>query len=104
MFEVEDAQTKKPLMKNIYYSAPPGTFPIPGMPIDELMKDGVLFGICDMALTFFSGMVAKKMNMDAAAVKKEWVDGVMPGIQIVPSGVLAVNRTQEHGCTYCFAG
>lgn len=104
MFEIEDEQTKKPLMKNMFYSPPPGTFPLPGMSIEELLKDGVLFGLCDMALTFYSGMAAKKMNMDAAEIKKEWVANVMPGIQIVPSGVLAVNRAQEHGCTYCFAG
>jgi intracellular sulfur oxidation DsrE/DsrF family protein len=44
------------------------------------------------------------MKMDAADVKKDWVSGILPGIQIVPSGVLAVNRAQEHGCTYCYAG
>ncbi len=48
--------------------------------------------------------VAKEMKMDAAEVKKEWIAGILPGIQLVPSGVLAVNRGQEHGCTYCFAG
>jgi intracellular sulfur oxidation DsrE/DsrF family protein len=104
MFEVKDAGTKKPQTKNIYYSAPAGTFPIPGMTIEELMKDGTLFGVCDMALTFYSGVVGKKMKMDPAEVKKEWVAGIMPGIQIVPSGVLAVNRAQEHGCTYVYAG
>lgn len=104
MFEVEDEQSKKPMTKNIYYSSPPGTFPLPGMSIEDLLKDGVLFGLCDMALTFYSMQLAKKLNVDAAVLKKEWVAGVMPGIQIVPSGVLAVNRAQEHGCTYCFAG
>ena len=43
-------------------------------------------------------------NADPAAVKKEWVAGVLPGIQVVPSGVWAVGRAQEHGCAYCFAG
>ena len=104
MFEIEDEQSKKPLTKNMFYAPPPGTFPLPGMSIEELLKDGVLFGLCDMALTFYSGMAAKKMNMDAAEIKKEWVASVMPGIQIVPSGVLAINRAQELGCTYCFAG
>lgn len=103
MFEVEDEETKKPLTKNIFYKAP-GAFPLPGMTIEELMKDGTIFGICDMALTVYSSMAAKKMSKDAAEIKKEWVAGVMPGIQIVPSGVLAVNRAQEHGCTYVFAG
>ncbi len=103
VFEIADEETKKPQTKNIYYAAP-GNFPLPGMTIEDLMKDGTLFGICDMALTFYSGMVAKKMNLDAAEVKKEWVAGVMPGITIVPSGVLAINRAQERGCTYVFAG
>ena len=44
------------------------------------------------------------LNISPAEVKKDWVAGVLPGIQLVPSGVLAVNRAQEHGCTYCFAG
>ena len=48
-------------------------------------------------------MVGKKMGMDPAAVKKEWIASIVPGIQVVPAGVLAVNRAQEHGCTYCFA-
>jgi len=25
-------------------------------------------------------------------------------VTVVPSGVIAVNRTQEKGCAYCFAG
>jgi hypothetical protein len=29
---------------------------------------------------------------------------VIPTIQIVPSGVWAVNRAQKAGCSYCFAG
>jgi hypothetical protein len=44
------------------------------------------------------------MKMDAAAVKQEWTNGVLPNIQVVPSGVWAIGRAQEHGCTYCFAG
>jgi len=29
---------------------------------------------------------------------------VLPGVQVVPSGVLAINGAQARGCTYCFAG
>jgi hypothetical protein len=60
--------------------------------------------ICDAALTVNSGMVAMKTNGNAADIKKEWVDGLLPGIQVVPSGVWAVGRAQEHGCGYCFVG
>lgn len=104
IFEVENPESKKPQTKNIYYSAPAGTFPLPGMTIEELLKDGALFGVCDMALTVYSSMTAKKMNMEPAAVKKDWVAGVLPGIAVIPSGVLALNRAQEMGCSYVYAG
>lgn len=104
MFKVEDGATKKPAVRNPFYAPTAGELPLPDMSVDELLKSGVLIGVCDMALMVYSGMVAKKMNMDAAAIKQEWVASIFPGIQIVPSGVLAVNRAQERGCTYCYAG
>ena len=48
--------------------------------------------------------IAGMMNLDAMEVKNDWKANLLPGIQIVPSGVWAVGRAQEHGCTYCFAG
>jgi len=104
MFSVTDMESKAPLTANPFWEPKEGSLPLPGMGIDALQKSGVLFGICDMALTVYSKMAAEKMKMEAADVKKDWVSGILPGVQIVPSGVLAVNRTQEHGCTYCFAG
>jgi intracellular sulfur oxidation DsrE/DsrF family protein len=49
-------------------------------------------------------ITAQKMNMDKEVIKKEWMSGLLPDIQVVPSGVWAVGRAQEHGCAYCFAG
>jgi intracellular sulfur oxidation DsrE/DsrF family protein len=57
-----------------------------------------------MALTVSSATVAGQMNVEPADVMKDWVAGVLPGIQVVPSGVWAVGRAQEHDCAYCFAG
>jgi intracellular sulfur oxidation DsrE/DsrF family protein len=78
--------------------------PIPGLGIAELLKGGVLIGACDMALTVYSSGAAAKMGMDAAAVKQEWIAGLFPGIQVVPSGVMAVARAQEFNTQYIFAG
>jgi len=44
------------------------------------------------------------MNLDKAEVYKDLIAGVLPGIQIVPSGVWALGRAQENGCGYIFAG
>jgi intracellular sulfur oxidation DsrE/DsrF family protein len=104
MFKVTDLMTKTVLTQNPFWEPKEGALPLPGSSIDQLQKSGVLFGICDMALTVLSQAAAQKMKMDAKEVKKDWVSGVFPGIQIVPSGVLAVNRAQEHRCTYCYAG
>ncbi len=104
VFNVVDMESKKPITQNVFWQPKQGALPLPGMGIDELMKDGVLIGVCDMAITVYSMGVAKKMNKNADEVKKEWEAGLLPGVQLVPSGVLAVNRAQEHGCTYCFAG
>jgi intracellular sulfur oxidation DsrE/DsrF family protein len=103
-FSVNDQETKAPLTANPFWEPKEGSLPLPGMGIDQLQKSGVVFGICDIALTVYSKMAGEKMKMDGADIKKDWVSGILPGIQIVPSGVLAVNRAQERGSTYCFAG
>lgn len=103
-FHIEDAATKAPALRNPQYQPKPGEQPLPDMGIEHLTQSGVLIGICDIALSVYSAKLAKNFNMDAADIKKDWVAGLVPGVQIVPSGVLAVNRAQEKGCTYCFAG
>lgn len=77
--------------------------PITGLGITELLASGVLVGACDVAMTVYSSGVAKARGLDAAAVRKEWVEALYPGVQLVPSGVYAVGRAQELGCGYCYA-
>ena len=103
-FKIHDKATKDPAVRNPYYHPKPGELMLDSFAIDELQKDGVMFGACNMAMKVYSGIFAKNMNMEPDAVMKDWVAGVLPGMTIVPSGVLAVNRAQEHGCAYCYAG
>jgi hypothetical protein len=42
------------------------------------------------------------MNLKPEDVKADWMKGLLPGIHVVPSGVWALGRAQEHGCGYCF--
>ncbi len=109
LFKINDDTTKAPAVKNPFWEPKPGTFKIPGLGevqigINELQASGVLFCVCDMALTVHSAIVAKSTNQDEAAVKQEWLAGILPGVQVAPSGIWAVGRAQEHGCAYCFAG
>lgn len=100
MFDIKPGGT--PATSNPYATIT--ALPIPGLGIAELLKSGVLIGACDVALTVYSGGAAQKMGMDAAAVKQEWVAGLIPGIQVVPSGVMAVARAQEFNTQYIYAG
>ena len=106
VFKINDAGTKAPQIKNTFWKPAPGTFKAPGVGevsigINELQDNGVMFCVCNTAITVFSAVVAAQMNMPADVVYKEWIAGILPGIQVVPSGVWAVGRAQEHGCAYC---
>lgn len=104
-FNITDNRTQKPATRNPYYNATDGDFPLNGVDgIKKMQERGALFCACNLALAVYSGIVAKKMGLDAEAVRKEWVSGVLPGIQIVPAGIWALERAQQHDCAYIFAG
>jgi intracellular sulfur oxidation DsrE/DsrF family protein len=72
--------------------------------LEELAKRGVHFAVCDFASHRFAGMVARRNNTDADAVYKEMVASVMPNSTFVPAGIVAVNRSQEHGYALAYVG
>ena len=109
VFNAHDPKTKAASLRNPFWKPKPGDFKLPGIGevqigINELQADGVMFCVCEMALAVFTATVADMMKMNVEEVKKDWMAGLLPGIQLVPSGVWAVGRAQEHGCAYCFAG
>lgn len=109
VFKADDPATKKPSVRNPFWKPKKGDFKLPGfgevqIGINELQDSGVMFCVCSAAMTVFSAVVAEGMKMKAEDVLNDWKAGILPDIQIVPSGVWAVGRAQEHGCTYCFAG
>lgn len=109
VFKADDPKTKKPSTRNPFQNPANDDFKVPGfgivhIGINELQASGVMFCVCDAAMTVYSAALAEPMKMDAAAIKQEWINGLLPGIQPVPSGVWALGRAQEHGCGYIFAG
>lgn len=108
-FKADDPATKTASLRNPFWKPKAGDFQVPGVGnvaigINELQDSGVMFGVCNVALSVNSAIVAKSMNMNAEDVKKDWVSALLPGIKVVPSGVWAVARAQEYGCAYIFAG
>jgi intracellular sulfur oxidation DsrE/DsrF family protein len=107
-FQAADGQaaSKK---RNIFLAPSPGDFKVPGIGalnigIRDLMGQGVMFCVCNAAMTVFSAVAASQANVKPEEVMKEWTDNVISGIQVVPSGVWALGRAQEHKCAYIFAG
>jgi intracellular sulfur oxidation DsrE/DsrF family protein len=101
-FKVTDPATKAPAVRNPF--AHPDGVRFPGSDIPALTGRGVIFTVCNVALTVLSGMAAPGAGVSADAAKQEWTQNLLPGMTLVPVGVLAVNRAQEHGCTYCYGG
>lgn len=107
-FTAADAATATKT-RNPFFNAKHGDFQIPGIGtvdigINDLMKSGVMFCVCNAAMTVYSAAIAGQMGLKADDVYNEWKANVIPGVQIVPSGVWAVGRAQEHKCAYIFAG
>ncbi len=103
-FKITDPATKAPSTRNFFVHSKPGDLFIPDASLDKLMARGVKVGACNMAITVYSGIFARQLNLPADQVKQEWIAGVVPGMHVVPSGVVAVNGAQSRGCAYCFAG
>ncbi len=109
LFAANDPETKKPATRNPFWKPKPGAFKLPGVGeiligINQLQANGVMFCVCQAAIGVFSAVAAQNMKLDPTEVKNDFLSGVLPGIQPVPSGVWALGRAQEKGCGYVFAG
>ncbi len=105
MFKVTDNSTQAASKRNLYYEPKEGDFPLPGIDgIKAQLNRGAMYCVCDLAIGIYSGFAAQAMGLNAEDVKKEWVAGIRPGIQVVPSGVWALGRAQERDCAYIYAG
>ena len=103
-FKIDDKTTKAPAVRNVVTNVKPEDMPIPEMAMEKVQARGVTFGVCDLAMTVYSKMLAGPANMKPEDVKKDMVAGLLPGIVVLPSGIYAVYRAQSAGFTYCFAG
>lgn len=105
VFKVTDGKTGKPSLRNPYFTPSEGDFPAPAIEgIKRQQERGAMYCVCNMALTVYSGIVAKGANLNAEEVLNDWKRGLLPNVQIVPSGVWAIGRAQENGFGYCYAG
>ena len=72
-----------------------------GANVSAMGAKGMRFAVCGMATHIFAGILAKGAGMSADAMESYLKANLVPGGVIVPAGIVAVNRAQEHG--YAFA-
>ena len=100
--KVQDAKTNAPATRNVFRD---NILLRPGLTYDTVLADKrVVVVACNMALTVMAEMLGKGVGVPADQAKAEWSAGLLPGVFVAPSGVYAVNRAQQAGCTYCYGG
>jgi intracellular sulfur oxidation DsrE/DsrF family protein len=98
-----DPKTKQAPITNLYNSAAYGlSLANFGTTLDSVIQRGVHFAVCDMATHFFAGMLAEKTRGNADTIYRELVANVLTNSHMVPAGIVAVNRAQEHGYTFAY--
>ena len=89
-------------------SSPPTCRPATRSPIrthDEYLRDthrqshkqGARLAACNLTTHAYTQIIAKETGAEPDAVYKELTTNTIGSAQIVPAGIVAVTRAQEHG-------
>jgi len=73
---------------------------LPQASIESLQKRGATMILCNNALTIFSGLLAQKRGLDAKAVYADLKANILPGVELVPGMVVAVDQAHTAGLSY----
>jgi intracellular sulfur oxidation DsrE/DsrF family protein len=99
--EFVDPKTKEPPKAN-WYAGPGDGSQLSGK-MDPLVKRGVQFAVCSMSTRAIATRIAKANGLEVDTIIKEITSNLVPNARMVPAGVVAVNRAQEHGYSFIFA-
>lgn len=99
------AGTTNPLLTRggVGEPAPPGMEWANEDSLPDFSSKGVRFAVCALATKAIAGMIAGKTG-NAAAIEAELRSNLVPGALLVPAGISAVNRAQEHGYAFAYVG
>jgi hypothetical protein len=92
-YKIVDPVTKQPSVRNIFLSDG-------DLSVKAMQARGTVFWQCNVALGLVSQQLAQAAGTPVADVRADLVAGLNPGVQLVPSHVMAIGIAQEHGFTY----
>lgn len=92
---------KAPAAGNPWRTAPTALgMTLPAASIESLQKRGTKFILCNNALTILSGMLAQSKGMAPATVYADMKANILPGVELVPAMVIAIEQAQKAGIAY----
>ena len=98
---INDPATNQPATRNPWRAAPVILgMTLPAASIEALQKRGATFIICNNALGIFSGLVAAKRGLDSKVVFEDLKANILPGVELVPAMVIAVEQAARAGLSY----
>ena len=99
-----DPKTKQPPTVNVYNTSGYDTLPNRGITVDALIKRGVHFAVCGLSTRANATFIAQKTGGKADDIFAELVAHLVGNAHLVPAGIVAVNRAQEHGYSLAYVG
>jgi hypothetical protein len=99
--ETVDPATGKPAVANPWRAKPVVIgMALPQASIEALQQRGATFILCNNALTIFAGLLAQARGLDAAAVHADLAANVLPGVELIPAMVVAIEQAHAAGLSY----
>lgn len=94
----QDPKTHEPPLANVYNASGYGELiPNRGITMESLAKLGAQFAICTLSTRANAGLIARATGSTPDAVFAELSANLVTNGLLVPAGIVAVARAQEHG-------
>jgi intracellular sulfur oxidation DsrE/DsrF family protein len=72
--------------------------------LTPMIERGVHFAVCQMATGRIAGIIAAATGAPNAEIVAEISANLLPNAHLVPAGIVALGRAQEHGYAFANAG
>jgi intracellular sulfur oxidation DsrE/DsrF family protein len=102
--QYNDPRTNQPPKSNPFASAPAGNGQGGRQSLTTLIERGVHFAVCQLSTRTYAATIAAATGGNADAVYAEIASNLLTNARLVPAGIVAVNRAQEHGCSMVYTG
>lgn len=75
-----------------------------GVTIGSLVERGTHFGVCQLATRRAASIIGRATGQEVNAVVAELTSNLVPNAHMVPAGIVAIARAQEHGYAFSYVG